>query len=98
MINQDWLDECNLDTTVTFDDLENVLLTFKDKYGVIDPLYMVGDGILDYDQLSGAFDVALKFNSITGQGGFYIGRGWRDSVRLCAGGLQGLHREDARLV
>lgn len=72
MINQDWLDECNLDTPVTFDDLENVLLTFKDKYGVIDPLYMVGDGILDYDQLSGAFDVALKFNSITGQGGFYI--------------------------
>ena len=72
MINQDWLDECDLDTPVTFDDLENVLLTFQDKYGVTDPLYMVGDGILDYDQLSGAFDVALKFNSITGQGGFYI--------------------------
>lgn len=72
MINQDWLNECDLDTPVTFDDLENVLLTFQDKYGVTDPLYMVGDGILDYDQLSGAFDVALKFNSITGQGGFYI--------------------------
>ena len=38
MINQDWLDECDLDTPVTFDDLENVLLTFKDKYGVTDPL------------------------------------------------------------
>lgn len=72
MINQDWLDECGLETPVTFDDLEETLLTFKDKYNLTDPLYMVGDGILDYDQLSGAFDVALKFNSITGQGGFYI--------------------------
>ncbi len=72
MINQDWLDECDLDTPVTFDDLEETLLAFKDKYDLTDPLYMVGDGILDYDQLSGAFGVALKFNSITGQGGFYI--------------------------
>jgi putative aldouronate transport system substrate-binding protein len=72
MINQDWLDELNLDAPVTFDDMENVLLAFKDKYDLTDPLYMVGDGILDNDQISASFGVALKFNSITGEGGFYV--------------------------
>lgn len=32
-IRQDWLDECGLKTPVTMDDLENVLVTFKEKYG-----------------------------------------------------------------
>lgn len=72
MINQDWLDACGLDTPVTFDDMEEVLTAFKNKYDLIDPLYMVGDGILDNDQLSASFGVALKFNSITGEGGFYV--------------------------
>lgn len=72
MINQDWLDECNLDMPVTFDDMEQVLTAFKNKYDLTDPLYMVGDGVLDNDQLSASFGVALKFNSITGEGGFYV--------------------------
>jgi putative aldouronate transport system substrate-binding protein len=72
LINQDWLDECGLDTPVTFDDMENVLMTFKDSYDLTDPLYMVGDGVLDNDQLSASFGVALKFDSITGDGGFYV--------------------------
>ena len=72
MINQDWLDECNLEAPVTFDDMEEVLTAFKNKYDLTDPLYMVGDGVLDNDQLSASFGVALKFNSITGEGGFYV--------------------------
>lgn len=33
IIRQDWLDECGLDMPVTIEDLENVLIKFKDKYG-----------------------------------------------------------------
>jgi putative aldouronate transport system substrate-binding protein len=72
MINQDWLDECGLEAPVTFDDMEEVLTAFKNKYNLTDPLYMVGDGVLDNDQLSASFGVALKFNSITGEGGFFV--------------------------
>lgn len=72
MINQDWLDECGLEAPVTFDDMEEVLTAFKNKYTLTDPLYMVGDGVLDNDQLSASFGVALKFNSITGEGGFFV--------------------------
>ena len=32
MIRQDWLDECGLDMPVTMDELEKVLVAFKDKY------------------------------------------------------------------
>ncbi len=72
LINQDWLDECGLDTPVTFDDLEEVLTVFANTYDVTDALYMTGDGVLDSDQLSASFGVALKFDSITGEGGFYV--------------------------
>lgn len=34
MIRKDWLDACNLDVPVTIDDMEKVLIAFKDKYGV----------------------------------------------------------------
>lgn len=33
VIRQDWLEECNLDMPVTLEDWENVLVTFKEKYG-----------------------------------------------------------------
>ena len=33
VIRQDWLDECGLKAPVTLEDWENVLTTFKDKYG-----------------------------------------------------------------
>ena len=32
IIRQDWLDECGLDTPVTLEDWEQVLITFKEKY------------------------------------------------------------------
>lgn len=34
VIRQDWLDECGLEAPVTYDDWENVLRTFKEKYNV----------------------------------------------------------------
>lgn len=34
VINQAWLDECNLEAPETIEDLTNVLRTFKEKYGV----------------------------------------------------------------
>lgn len=33
IIRQDWLDECGLEAPVTLEDWENVLVTFKEKYG-----------------------------------------------------------------
>lgn len=33
VIRQDWLDECGLEAPVTLEDWENVLVTFKEKYG-----------------------------------------------------------------
>lgn len=33
VIRKDWLDECGLDIPVTLDELENVLVKFKEKYG-----------------------------------------------------------------
>ncbi len=35
VIRQDWLDECGLEAPVTFEDWENVLVTFKEKYGAV---------------------------------------------------------------
>lgn len=35
VIRQDWLDECGLQTPVTLEDWENVLVTFKEKYGAL---------------------------------------------------------------
>lgn len=35
VIRQDWLDECGLDNPVTIEEWENVLVTFKEKYGAV---------------------------------------------------------------
>lgn len=35
VIRQDWLDECGLQTPVTLEDWEKVLVAFKDKYGAV---------------------------------------------------------------
>ncbi len=41
VVRQDWLDECGLSTPETFDDWENMLKTFKEKYGATAPLSTV---------------------------------------------------------
>ena len=71
VVRQDWLDECGLDTPETYDDWENMLKTFKDKYGASAPLSTVptflwnlgyGMGvynILDFYQEDGVVKQAL---------------------------------------
>lgn len=73
MIRMNWLEEQDLDVPTTFDEATEVLTALKVAYDLSDPLYMPGDGILDNDLLAASFGVALKFDSITGSGGFYIG-------------------------
>lgn len=41
VVRQDWLDECGLSTPETYDDWENMLKTFKEKYGATAPLSTV---------------------------------------------------------
>ena len=41
VVRQDWLDECGLSTPETYDDWENMLKTFKEKYGASAPLSTV---------------------------------------------------------
>ncbi|MBR4059921.1 MAG: hypothetical protein IKK03_08795 [Lachnospiraceae bacterium] len=51
IIRQDWLDECGLEAPVTIEDWENVLTTFKDKYGAA--LALTSDRLLhDWDGLN----------------------------------------------
>ncbi len=73
MTRMNWFEEQNLEIPSTFDEATEVLKALSVAYGLKNPLYMTGDGVLDQDQLSASFGVALKFDSITGQGGFYIG-------------------------
>ena len=72
MVRQNWLDDQGLEVPSTFDEATEVLLALMTAYDLKDPLYMTGDGILDSDQLSASFGVALKFDSITGEGGFFV--------------------------
>lgn len=59
-IRQDWLDELNLDIPKTYDELENVLLAFKDKYGCRNALYMLQDfGYTNY-ALSNGYDTQVS--------------------------------------
>ncbi len=42
IIRQDWLDECGLETPVTMQDWENVLVAFKEKYNVAPMSFSLG--------------------------------------------------------
>ena len=42
-IRKDWLDELGMEIPKTYDQLENVLLAFKDNYGCRNALYMLQD-------------------------------------------------------
>lgn len=51
MIRQDWLDEQGLNTPVTYDDLYDVLMSFKDAYNCDHTLFV--ESSLDFQSLSG---------------------------------------------
>ncbi len=53
-IRQDWLDALNLEIPTTYDELEEVLLAFKNEYGCRNSLYMLQDfGYTNYALAAG---------------------------------------------
>lgn len=59
-IRQDWLDALGLDTPKTYEDLEKVLLAFKDEYGCRNALYMLQDfGYTNY-ALANGYDTQVS--------------------------------------
>lgn len=59
-IRQDWLDALGLDIPKTYDQLENVLLAFKENYGCRNALYMLQDyGYTNY-ALANGYDTQVS--------------------------------------
>lgn len=46
-LRQDWLEEQGLEAPTTYDELHDILLTFKSEYGISQPLYVPKSGIPD---------------------------------------------------
>ena len=59
-IRQDWLDALGLEIPETYDELENVLLAFKDKYGCRNALYMLQDYGYTNDALANGYDTQIS--------------------------------------
>lgn len=60
VIRQDWLDECGLQAPVTIDEWENVLVTFKEKYGAV---MGISQNRLDNGLIASAFDAQAAFSA-----------------------------------
>lgn len=57
VIRQDWLDDLGLDVPVTYDDVEAVLLAFKDAYGLDEPILMSTGGFFSGGSFIGGYGV-----------------------------------------
>ena len=71
-IRKDWLDNAGLEIPTTYDELYNVLKTFKSEENCAEPLLMYSTGFLDNDFLCGGMGVT--------QNGFYVDNG---TVKYC---------------
>lgn len=60
-IRQDWLEEQSLEVPKTYDEMHDVLLTFKDAYGASDPLLLTSMGYFSSMTLLGGYDVGASF-------------------------------------
>lgn len=83
-VRQDWLDDAGLDVPVTYDDWEEMLTTFKDKFGATSPLILPS---LGYDStcnsLNGGFGIGTSFYQEDGVIKFGpIEPGWKDYITL----------------
>lgn len=65
-VNQNWLDELDLDTPVTYDDWEKMLTAFKEEKGAYAPLALTGLGYDYYDILSAGFGASHTFLNMDG--------------------------------
>lgn len=59
-IRQDWLDALGLEIPETYEELENVLLAFKDEYGCRNALYMLQDYGYTNDALANGYDTQIS--------------------------------------
>lgn len=59
-IRQDWLDTLGLEIPETYEELENVLLAFKDEYGCRNALYMLQDYGYTNDALANGYDTQIS--------------------------------------
>ena len=59
-IRQDWLDELGMEIPETYDELENVLLAFKNKYGCRNALYMLQDYGYTNNALASGYDTQVS--------------------------------------
>ena len=71
-IRKDWLDKSGLEIPTTYDELYNVLTTFKNDYDCAQPLLMFSTGFLDNDYLCAGMGVT--------QSGYYVVDG---EVKFC---------------
>ncbi len=71
-IRKDWLDKSGLEIPTTYDELYNVLTTFKNDYDCPQPLLMYSTGFLDNDFLCAGMGVT--------QSGYYVEDG---QVKFC---------------
>lgn len=64
-VRRDWLEKCNLDLPVTYDDWEEMLIAFKDECGAIAPLTLGPNGYDAYNNaLSAGYDVSYTFYQV----------------------------------
>lgn len=84
MVRGDWLDESGLEAPVTYQDWEEMLTIFRDKYGCSQPLYISGKG---YSTASPGFSSglgAICSMQMNGSRVEYgpVTEGWRSYVAL----------------
>lgn len=82
-IRQDWLDELGLEMPTTFDELEEVLIAFRDKKGAYAPLALHSNGNDLYGMLSagfGAYDAYMNVDGTVVCG--FITEEWREYLKL----------------
>ena len=60
VIRKDWLEDLGLDIPETYDEYENVLLAFKDAYGISSPILMLSDGVPENNYLVAGHGIAGK--------------------------------------
>ena len=60
VIRKDWLDNLGLEIPETYDEYENVLLAFKDAYGISSPMLMLSDGVPENNYLVAGYGIAGK--------------------------------------
>ncbi len=66
VLRQDWMEEQGLDDPKTYDDLYDILMTFKSAYGISSPLFVSKTGIPD--SMFDGFGLGLDFQLNTEMG------------------------------